>query len=234
MEILKEKIANIIVKSLEHDFLDKKYSLDLDSKNCFGMMKSDIINTNLRKVFDSERYIIHKFNRFAWEGRFIIDLDTKSLVSITSISNLNHVPKVKERKIPHYMQTLLNCLNEEIKSNQQISFEGFSSFDSEVYKDDLNNILSGLDLNFEEYTYYVVAYNFYANKVLDINWYLLGPRFNIAEKTSLMGLVKPDFINLTMEENIISGESQSNSRESLPKKGIKLGLKEEPMKKEGE
>lgn len=232
MEKFKENIANIIVESLEHDFLEKKYSLELDSKNCFGMMKSDVINTNLKKVFDSERYIIHKFNRSAWEGRFIIDLGTKSLVSITSVSNLNHVPKVKERKIPHYMQTLLNCLNEKIQSNQQISFEGFSSFDSEVYEDDLNNILNGLNLNLEEYTYYVVAYDFYANKVSDINWYLLGPKFNVAEKTSLMALVKPDFINLTMED-IINGESQLNSRESLPKKGIKLRLKEKSMKKEG-
>lgn len=233
MKELKEIIANTISKSLEHDFLEKKYSLELDSKNCFGMMKSDVINTNLRKVFNSERYIVHKFNRFAWEGRFIIDLNTKSLVSITSTSNLNHVPKVKDRKIPHYMQTLLNCLNKEIQSNQQISFEGFSSFDSKVYEDDLNDILSELDLNLEEYTYYVVAYDFSANKVLDINWYLLGPGFNVAEKTSLMDLIEPDFINLTMEENIINGENQSKSREDLPKIGIKLGLKEESLKKEG-
>ncbi|NOH15272.1 DUF5986 family protein [Clostridium cochlearium] len=72
MDSLKEMIANVIVESLEHDFLDKKYSLELDSHNCLGIMKSDVINTNLKKVFYSDRYIVYTFKRFAWEGRFIL------------------------------------------------------------------------------------------------------------------------------------------------------------------
>lgn len=233
MEKLKETIAITIVEALEQDFIDKKYSLDLDSKNCLGMMKSDVINTNLKKKFNSERYIVHKFNRYAWEGRFIIDLETKSLISITSISNLNHVPKVKGRKIPHYMQTILHCLNEEVKYNQQMSFEGFEEFDSEVYEEDFEKILSGLDVNFNEFTYYVVAYDFKSNKVVDMNWYLLGSGFNIAEETSMMELVKPDFMDLTTSQEIIDEQDKSINEQSRPGKGVKLGLKEEVLKKEG-
>lgn len=233
MENLKEIVANVIVESLEHDFLEKKYSLNLDSHNCLRMMKSDVINTHLKKVFNSDRYIVHKFNRFAWEGRFIIDLESKSLVSITSISNLNHIPKVKERRIPHYMQTLLKSLNESVITNQQMSFEVYSEFETEVYEDDMSQIFNGLDIDMDNYIYYVVAYDYSSNKVTEMNWYLLGAEFNIAEKSSMMDLVKPDFINLTVAENLKDTSVNSQELKESPKKGIKLGLKENIQKKEG-
>ncbi|HEN2291930.1 TPA: hypothetical protein U4Q90_002247, partial [Streptococcus agalactiae] len=97
MEKLKETIANVIAEALEQDFLDCKYKLNLDSHNCLGSMKSDVINTKLKEVLTSDNYIVHKFKRYAWEGRFILDLDTKSLISITSISNLNRIPIEKNR-----------------------------------------------------------------------------------------------------------------------------------------
>ena len=131
------------------------------------------------------------------------------------------------------MQTILHCLNEEVKSNQQMSFEGFEEFDSEVYEEDFEKILSGLDVNFNEFTYYVVAYDFKSNKVVDMNWYLLGSGFNIAEETSMMELVKPDFMDLTTSQEIIDEQDKSINEQSRPGKGVKLGLKEEVLKKEG-
>ena len=231
---LKEKIANVIAESLEHDFLDKKYSLGLDSHNCLGIMKSDVINTNLNRVFCSDRYNVHTFKRFAWEGRFIIDCKTKSLVSITSISNLNRIPKVKGRKFPHYMQTCLNYFNESIAVNKQISFDGLDiKFDTQLYNDDMSEMLSGTNIDLDDYTYYIVAYDYNLNRVDEINWYLLGPDFNVVEKSSIMNLIKPDFINLTLAENSDDSNTELQKQKELPKKGIKLVLKENILKKEG-
>ncbi|HGN3651333.1 TPA: DUF5986 family protein [Streptococcus pyogenes] len=232
MKKLKEIIANVIVEALEQDFLDCKYKLNLDTHNCFGGLKSDVINTKLREVLTSENYIIHKFKRYAWEGRFILDLESKSLVSITSISNLNRIPKDKNRRVPHYMQSILYYLNSEIDTNKQISFDLGKTFNPDVYEQDFKNIFSGLDINLSDFTYYVVAYDYKANKINEMDWYLLGNEFNIAKKESIMNLINPDFINLTRLENDFSDEL-TEIAENKPNKGIKLGLKEKNVKKHG-
>lgn len=232
MEKLKETIANIIAEALEQDFLDCKYKLNLDSYNCLGSMKSDVINTKLKEVLTSESYIIHKFKRYAWEGRFILDLDSKSLISITSIPNLNRIPIDKNRKVPHYMQSILNCLNNDIEANKQMSFELGKTFDNDVYEKDFKDIFYGLNVDFKEYTYYVVAYDYKFNKVSEMNWYLLGNEFNVAEKESIMSLINPDFLELTSSENE-SDDKLTNKEDNKPNKGIKLGLKEKNLKKHG-
>lgn len=233
MEKLKEIIANMVVQSLERDFLEKKYILDLDSHNNLGMMKSDVINTNLTKAFSSNRFIIHKFKRYAWEGRFIVDLQTKIIVSITTISNLNHIPKVKGRKTPHYMQTALKVFNDTKTVKKQMSFDFYSDFHPEIYKEDMSNLFSSLDINLDEYTYYVVAYDFRRNKVTELNWCLLGSEFNVVEKSSMMNLVKPDFIDLTQGENFNCDASEVIEQKKSLKKRIKLGLKKNVLEKEG-
>lgn len=232
MEKLKETIANVIAEALEQDFLDYKYKLNLDSYNCLGSMKSDVINTKLKEVFTSENYIIHKFKRFAWEGRFILDLNTKSLISITSISNLNRIPIEKNRKVPHYMQSILNCLNNDIETNKQMSIDLGKTFDIDVYEKDFKNIFYGLNIDFKEFTYYVVAYDYKFNKVSEMNWYLLGNEFNVAEKESILNLINPDFLDLTSSENE-SDDKLINKNNKKPNKGIKLGLKERNLKKHG-
>lgn len=231
MEELKKIIATTIVESLEQDFLDKKYSLGLNSHNCLGMMRSDVINTKLEDNFSSERYIIRKFNRSGWEGRFIIDLETKSLISITTILNLNNVLKAKRRKTPHYMQTLSYWLNGGVETNQQMCFEGFEKFNNEVYEEDFKKILSGLNVDFNDFTYYIVAYNFKSNKVIDMKWYLLGAEFNIAEEVSMMQYVKPNFVDLTSAQEMIDEQGQSTNEQPQPSKRVKLGLKK-VLKKE--
>lgn len=232
MEKLKETIANVIAEALEQVFLDCKYKLNLDSHNCLGSMKSDVINTKLKEVLTSENYIIHKFKRYAWEGRFILDLDSKSVISITSIPNLNRIPIDKNRKVPHYMQSILNCLNNDIEANKQMSFELGKTFDNDVYEKDFKDIFYDLNIDFEEYTYYVVAYDYKFNKVSEMNWYLLGNEFNVAEKESIMSLINPDFLDLTSSENE-SDDKLTNKEDNKPNKGIKLGLKEKNLKKHG-
>lgn len=232
MKKLKETIANVIAEALEQDFLECKYKLNLDTLNCLGDMKSDVINTKLKEVLTSQNYIIHKFKRRAWEGRFILDLTTKSLISITSISNLNRISMDKNRKVPHYMQSILNCLNNEIEANKQMSFELGKTFDNDVYEKDFKNIFYGINIDFEEYTYYVVAYDYKFNKISEMNWYLLGNQFNIAEKESIMSLISPDFLDLTSSENE-SDDKLINKEDNKPNKGIRLGLKEKNLKKHG-
>lgn len=134
------------------------------------------------------------------------------------------------------MQTCLNYFNESITANSQISFDGlYREFDTRLYNEDMSEIFSDTDIELEDYTYYIVAYDYNFNKVNEMNWYLLGPDFNVAEKSSIMNLIKPDFINLTVEENSndSSTDIELQKQKELPKKGIKLGLKENILKKEG-
>jgi len=234
MDNLKRKLVNCITESLNSDVPDKKYALGLDSHNYERFLKSDVINSNLKMKFSEENYIVHKFKKGGWEGRFIIDLDTKAIVSITTTQNLKNIPTVKDRRIPHYMQSCLYVINEHVNSPKQISFgDQGTRFCREDYEEDFNNLTSSLDLDIEEYTYYVVTYDYKFNKVTDITWYLMDKDFVVATSESLSNLIKPDFTELTSElvvdkENKASNKSQ-NSEKS--KKGIPLGLKKENKKK---
>lgn len=232
MDELKKKIANEIRISLEQDFPQYKDQLILDSHNYVGGLKSDAINTRLNKDFKSDNYIIHGFKRCAWEGRFIIELDSKSIISITSISNLERVSKDKNRKVPHYMQSILNYLNDDIESERQITFEVGKTFDDDIYEKDFKNIFSKLKLDFKDFTYYVVAYDYSFGKVHEMNWYLLDNEFNVANKESMMKFIDPDFIDLTDVENDFNVTSTEGEAEE-PSKGIKLGLKKKKIKKHG-
>lgn len=229
MENLKYMIANAIATALEVEFVNCKHKLNLDTRNCLGSMKSDVINTKLKEVLTSDKYIIHGFKRHSWEGRLIIDLNSKSIISITSSSNLNRVPKDNNRKFPHYMQSILNYLNNKIETNKQISFDVGKSFDYDDYEKDFKNIFCNLDLDLKEFTYYVVTYDYKNNILIEMNWYLLGSDFNIAEKESIMKLIDPDFIDLTSLENEFNYE-QNNNEDGKPNKGIELKLKGEKMK----
>ena len=230
MEHLKESIANGIVKALEQDFLNNKYSLELATTNCFKDLKSDTINTLLDNEFTSDGCFVHKFKRRCWQGMVLIDLNSKALVSITSTMNLKRVSKDKSRKVPHYMQSIINSLNKHIQSHNQLSFSFFNTFDEETYDRDFNNIFSKIDIDLKDFTYYVVAYDYKFNKVTGINWYLLGSDFYIEEKESLMKYIKPDILELTNLENE-TDDTDTNSEYFEPNEGIKLGLKKKKSKK---
>lgn len=226
-----EKMVYSIIQALEVDLEIKRKELDLDSENYLGFIKSDLINTRLKEYFSESDCFIHSFKRGGWEGRMIIDMKERIIYSITSTKNLSIIPKVKERKIPHYMQSCVSVINGNIEAPKQTTFiEVGSKFSEDLYIDDCNNIFRDLDINLDEFTYNVVTYVHKHNKVLDPEIHLLSDNFQLIETKSLNEYIKPDFAalteNFTLENNTNekTGEEKSKNLITL-KEGIKPKLR---------
>lgn len=189
------------------------------------------------KNFKSERYKIQEFKKADLEGRFLIDLETKSIVTITSISNLDSIAKKGKikQKTPHYAQTMVNRFNNKFNSYQQLQFNGFDKFDfgSDLHENQLKNLLKGIDIDLDDFTYYIVAYDFNSDKVIEMYWYLYNANFQIVEKEDMMKYVKPDFIYLTNSSDVTEKLYDSVDTQRQPTKRIKLGLKKGVQRKKG-
>lgn len=229
MDNVKQLIVDCICTSVNVDFPEKKYTIDLDSTNYAKDLRGDIINTNLKKMFNDKKYIVHEFQRGGWEGRIALDLENKVLLSVTTKNNLYNIPKKKDRMVPHYMQTILEVLNDKIGGPIQMTLPNVESiFDKDTYDLNFKNITNGIEINLEEFTYYIVTYDYKSQGVIDIEWILLNKDFNIVEKVNLNSLMKTDYADLT-EDTTIDGEdiSQSGKTKEERQEGVKLGLKKE-------
>ena len=227
-----EKMVYSIIQALEVDLQITKEYLDLDSENYLGSIKGDLINTKLKEYFSEPDCFVHAFKRGGWQGRMIIDINGRIIYSITSVKNLAIIPNLKERKVPHYMQSCLSVINEHREAPQQISLiEVESEFPEDLYRNDCNKIFQDLDINLGEFTYYVLTYDHNYNKVLDPKLHLLSKDFQSIETKSLNEYIKPDFATLTEEftlkdnTNEKTGEEKSKDLLTL-KKGIKPKLRE--------
>lgn len=230
MEHLKELIANGIFRALNQEFVQKKQILGLKTANCYRDLKLDIIYWLLEETFNSEDYFIYNFRRSYWRGRILVDLNSKSLVSITSTMNLNKVSRGDYSNKYHYIKTIINSLNSDFKPHKQLSFDSSNTYSEEIYDKEFYDIFSDIGIDLKGFTYYIVAYDYKSNIVTNIDWYLFGSDFYIEEKESLMEYIKPDIIELTSVENE-TDDTNTNSEGLKPNEGIKLGLKKKKSEK---
>lgn len=232
-----EKIVYSIVQAIEVDLLDKIVQMNLETDNYVRIIKGDLINTRLKEILLEPNYYIHSFNRGGWKGRMIIDNENLNIYSITSMENLLRIPRVKERRIPHYMQSCLCTINKTLKASEQISFIDIGSkFADEVYLDDCNMLFNNVNINLDEFTYYILTYEHKYHKIVDVQLHLLDKDFQVVDKKSLNEFIKPDFANLTevfiSDDETISKTGKATTKELLaPRKGIKPKLKENMKEK---
>lgn len=222
-----EKIVYSIVQAIEADLPDKITQMDLETDNYVRVIKGDLINTRLKEMLLEPNYHIHSFNKGGWKGRMIIDKNNSNIFSITSMDNLSRIPKVKDRRIPHYMQSCLNIINKMVEAPKQISLIDLGSeFLEEDYLDDYNKLFNNTDINLDGFTYYILTYEHKYNKIINVQLHLLNKDFQEVDKKSLNEFIRPDFASLT--EGIISNENTTEEpdKETIkeflsPKKGIK-------------
>lgn len=224
MERLKELIANTVVSALEQDYVYKKNILDLPTANCHRDLKLDTIYWRLEEIFTSDDCFIHDFKRSYWKGKILVDSKSKSLVSITGTTNLNKVSRDKYSSSDHYMKIISNSLNTDVKPNKQLSFDPLYTDGVGIYNKEFNDIFSDIGIDLKGYTYYIVAYDYKSDKVIDIIWYLFDSDFNEVYTESLIKFIKPDIIELTNSESETE-DIDKNLESPQPNEGIKLGLK---------
>lgn len=213
-----ESLLRLVVKAIEkgvgEDIRDYCMSTNKATNNAVRLMRSDNINTNLRDSVASDIVELKYFNRSAWTGCLLIDRQHKVTYTICTRRTLEGIPKKKDRRIPHYLQSILYVQNANVMPvYEQMSLGDYASeveskFTDDVYIKDYNDIMKDDLVIGDDYMHYVIVYEAEHLGVTSVAVKLLDPNFRTAKEYSLDYLLKPDFSELTIDE------TEYNSKDS--------------------
>ena len=227
LQPLLQLIVKAIEKGVGEDIRDYLQSTDKATNNAVRMMRADNINTNLRNNVVSDTVELKYFKRSSWTGCLLIDRVHKVTISICTKQTLEAIPRKADRRIPHYLQSILYVQNSDVEPRyvQQTLGDYYpeerSWFSDEEYHDDYKNIMED-DLEFgDDYRHLVVVYEASHFEVTSISVKLLTPGFRTAQAYALDSLLRPDFSELTSEAPV---EQKKDARSLV---SVKAKLKKE-------
>ena len=198
------KIGKAIVKGAGPDmttYLSDNQNL---VNNAFYYVRSDKIITNIGKL-SSDTVELKLFKRCGWTGCIILDRIHNTSYSVCAKSTLMQIPKNKDRRSPHYLQTLLNTENKELQaSSKQMTMAdyGFSvanQFSEEEYEEDFIKIMeTALSMN-DDYRHWVISYEAIRERVTGLSAILLDGEFGIVDQIDLLEMMELNFSSLTSD-----------------------------------
>lgn len=197
------KIGKAIEKGVGEDIRTYLANSDNAVNNALGFLRGDYIVTNIRNTVASETVEIKYFKRSSWTGCIILDRINKNSYSVCAEKTLKRIPKNKDRKSPHYLQTILNTENREEKGDgrqMSLSDYGFSIgeqfTEAEYEKDFLSIMEEALSLT-DNYRHWIITYEAEHNSLVGLSAVLLDGEFCVVKNIPLMEMMKPDFGSLT-------------------------------------
>lgn len=196
------KIGQAIAKAVGPDIRRYKANHELETYNSIRILRGDYINTNLKAMVDGME--LHTFKRSSWDGRLLIDRRNNLTYSICTKQTLESIPKAKNRHIPHYLQTILHVENADVKPMyEQMMLPGMQAetmpFDEDDYRDDYKQVM-GEDITFgDHYRHLVITYETKQGEITYISAKLLDPNCDLSQEYSMMDLLKPDYIDLSVD-----------------------------------
>lgn len=235
-QVLSRKIVYAINKAISDDVPLEIRENHLETNNRHIFAVGDHINDNLRKHVVKDEVELLAFNRFAWEGRIIVDRVNRVTYTISTHQTLNNIIR-KNRNRPHYLQSILYAENGDCEgTTKQLSFRELypdfvgPSFDAEVLEEDYDKIMQGNINRADGYKHYIIVYTAMHYTILDIEMLLLDRDFAEVDKLSLMKYVNPDFASLTENDYDASVKIEGNKEKARPrllklKPGIKPALR---------
>ena len=225
-EDLLRKIVRAIDKAIADDVPRIKWELQLETPNYIRFIRTDMINDNLKALALSEDIQFIPFQRYSWHGRMLVDHRNHITYSITTLQNLEAIPKKKQRKAPHFLMSVLAMENGDlVGSEKQLSFFPMEQFEENIYEEDYKSIMGGILNPDEDYRHYVIAYEFERDELQDVQVLLLDKEFKVIDEISVARYIKPDFARLTGVENRINNDNRSDDRTIRSSLSLKPGLK---------
>lgn len=221
-ELLNKRIVYAINKAITQDIPQEMRENRLETNNRFIYATGDYINENLRRYVVNDEVDLISFNRYAWEGRIIVDKKNKVTYTVSTHRNLNTII-TKNRNQPHYLMPILYVENGDcVGTPRQMtlgdvypSFQ-MNSFDSEVLEEDYDNIMKGNINKSDGYKHYVVAYTAEHHVVVDVELLLLDKEFAIVDRLSLIEYVTPDFGSMMESQYIGEDQKKETEQEAKP------------------
>lgn len=227
-------IVRAIDKAVSEDVPNQRKALALETNNYIPFIRGDFINQNLRDFTNTKGAHLHGFSRFGWKGRLLLSSESKLTISITTQNNLNMIPR-KKRKRPHFMQSILHCLNGDLHGQfEQTRMYDTDYFEPEEYVTDFADIIDGVLSPEDGYRHCVIAYNAFGDELRDVKLVVLDPWFNVVTEVSLAEYMTPDFARLTdpvpAEETARNQHNVATQRLVSLKPRIKPSLQDQEKK----
>jgi len=225
-------IVNALAKAVGTDIREYLTGNNMDTNNAIMLLRGDFINTNLRDmvVRVNDDLELKHFKRFVWTGSLLIDHKHKITMTVSARPTLNRIKGVKDRKNPHYLQSMCHVLNGDLNAEcKQITLADIagtdftSSFAEEVYEEDFDSIIAAAFGRDDGYHHCVIAYEAERLEIKSLSLLLLDKDLDVVHDISLMDLLQPDFGTLTAPVAEIEESSVKQDAHSLVK--IKAGLK---------
>lgn len=202
-QMLNRKIVYAINKAITQDVPQNMRENRLETNNRNRFAAGDYINENLRQHVVKDDVDLIPFNRYAWDGRIIVDRGNKVTYTISTHQTLKTVV-TKHRTQPHYLMTLLYAENGDCEgSPKQMSLGDIDpdfkmdTFDDEVLEEDFDRIMQGRISSADGYKHYIIAYTAEHHAIMEIELLLLDKDFAVVDQLDLTEYVTPDFASLT-------------------------------------
>lgn len=197
------KIGKAIEKGVGEDIRTYLANSDNAVNNAIAFLRGDYIVTNIRNIVESETVEIKYFKRSSWTGCIVLDRMDKNSYSVCAEKTLERIPKNKDRRSPHYLQTILNTENrEEAGQERQLSLADYgfsigSQFTEKEYEKDFLSIMEEALSLADDYRHWIITYEAEHNSLVGLSAVLLDGEFCVVKKIPLMDMMKPDFGSLT-------------------------------------
>lgn len=194
-------IVKAIQKGVGPDVREYRQSTNKVTNNAVRSMLLDNIFTNIRDCVASNIFELKTFKRFGWDGCLLINRVHKLTFTVCSKRTFLGIPRKKDRRIPHYLQSILFVENGDVKTPivqpDLFGYEPESQFSEEVLYDDYKSIMKE-DLSVEDrYQHWCIVYDVCKYDIASISMIKLDRNFLTAEEIKLDDLLKPDFSDLT-------------------------------------
>jgi len=198
-------IVKAIQKGVGEDVREYKNTTNKATDNAVPFMRADNINTNLRDSVASDSLELKYFKRCSWTGCLLIDRLNKRTITICSKQTLERIPRKTDRRIPHYLQTILYVQNSKVEGVSEqpdlFYYPHEDRFSEEEYRRDYEEIMDD-EISFgDRYVHWVVVYEALHYTVTSIAMKKLDQYFRTAQEIRLEELLSPDFRDLTMESS---------------------------------
>jgi len=199
-------IGKAIEKGAVEDIKSYLQTCDTITTNGMPGVRADKINTNLSKMVASENIEIKLFKRSSWKGVLVVDKGNKMLFSVCTQNTLERIVKNKNRKSPHYAQTMVNTVNKDEKAEiKQMSISDFNplfavEFTDDDFEKDFFSIMEEAINEFEDYRFWVVSYEVEHFVMKSISAILTDRDFDKVQEVSILETLKPNFGDLTVVE----------------------------------
>lgn len=225
LESLLRNIVWAISKAIGDDIKEYLADTNKETNNALILMRGDNINTNLRNFVVSDTVELKKFHRSVWQGRILIDRENKFTITICTKQTLEAITRKRNRRIPHYLMTILHVLNGDLEAPvKQMNLaelypDEFTVFSDEEFKEDFEEIMED-EINFDDgYRHGVVVYESKNMEIDTISFLILDADLDTVHEYSLNEMVQPNFSDLTAED-----EHQSRKRDAHSLVSIKEGI----------